>query len=460
MKKVILSLILLVLISNITLAFTKDDYNQDLAFYSRMETTSVTDETGNFTPTNHGTSTTTGFDGNALDFDGSDTIDINHLVIPDGIQKLTINYWGDDTGLSAKFVYCRQNSVPAEGQNGVYIYKSGASSETRVRTNGAYETAYFSDVGSGDFNMWTLVVNTTHLAMYANGTRIGLDSLADSNGLELTSYGVFELGGSCGSATYTGTMDEFAVWHKDLSPSQILDLYENGRVYDSGFWGYSEGSYPNILSYNLTSDGGCTSLPTGSCQTSDSTPTIVIDTENANFCAIGKESWNYTQYEDEFATVDRSCVQLGSEFVCTLTAEDEISYENSLVYISCRGSTGFETQSGESTSGPLQINIPTANLETSARDTIDLGVSGVLSDYTIYTDQKVYARNAANEQKIGIFDKVVKWANKIWIFNYLTGNDSSKDFINVTPTLYYLELSNLTTVEINDTVKTLINLTI
>lgn len=213
---------------------------------------------------------------------------------------------------------------------------------------------------------------------------------------------------------------------------------------------------PTITSYNMTSEGGegCTNWNTdknNACTTTDTTPTVFIKTDISANCAIGISNLNYTGLGS-----NRSCSGGGtSQHTCTLINQDAIAIETSYLYIGCRATFGNENQN--STSGALKITLSTSDAETSARNAIEAGVRQALSSgYTIYTSQRVYARNAANSQATGVFDKVVKWMNKVWAFNYLTENQTAAGMFNITPVFYVLETQNLSFGAINTTVSQLI----
>lgn len=218
----------------------------------------------------------------------------------------------------------------------------------------------------------------------------------------------------------------------------------------------SSSGRPEITFYNLTSEGGtgCTNWNTdksNACTTSDTTPTIYVNTTENGFCAIGKSDLNYTDLGD-----GRQCLGgTTTNHTCTLLPQDQLTEEISYVYIGCKNNDG--NQNLTSTSGALKMSVPTSIFENAGRFQIEQGISKALpTGYTLYTDQKIYARNSANNQSTGIFDKVAKWMNNIWAFNYLTGNDTAVGMFNVTPVLYASEMTNVTNSSINASVYDLI----
>ncbi len=213
---------------------------------------------------------------------------------------------------------------------------------------------------------------------------------------------------------------------------------------------------PNIISYNMTSEGGagCTNWnnsKSNPCNTSDTTPTVAIITNESADCRIGVSDLNYTDLGSS-----RECTSSGISHTCTLTPQDELTYETSFVYIGCHDIDNNENRT--STSGALALNV--TGLETTARNSIELGIKNALiSDYAIYTDQRIYARNSANNQSTGVFDKVVKKLNKLWAFNRIGISDSHVNMFNITPVFYTLEFANKTSAYIENQTAVLINST-
>ena len=54
---------------------------------------------------------------------------------------------------------------------------------------------------------------------------------------------------------------------------------------------------------------------------------------------------------------------------------------------------------------------------------------------------------------------MAKKGNKVWAFNYVTKGEQHVNMLNLTPTLYVLEMSNITTSNITKAVEFVINAT-
>lgn len=270
-----------------------------------------------------------------------------------------------------------------------------------------------------------------------------------------------------------GGADNYGLMDDDTSPT-----YANGSMYyDAGNFGASWSllgrdfifelwanttetaevytTPPEITFYNMTSEGGgCinwNTSKTNACVTSDTTPTVYITTNQTAYCRIGVSDLNYTALGS-----NRDCSGGGStEHTCTLSSLDELTYEISYLYIGCQDTSGNENKT--STSGALSINITLDNYVGKA---IELGVRNSLTGgYTVYTNQRVYARNSINTQSTGRFDKVVKKLNKIWAFNWISSTESYINMFNITPVFYALEFANNTNASITNQVELLINAT-
>ena len=219
--------------------------------------------------------------------------------------------------------------------------------------------------------------------------------------------------------------------------------------------GEADTTLPTITNYS-NQGSSCTNWntnPSNACSTSDTTPTLYFNTSENAFCAIGVTDVNYTAMGSL-----RNCTsgENSIEHACDLIPEDELVYEDSTVYLSCKDASGNMNMT--STSGALKLSI--TGLESQGRDSIGKGIqNALLSGYTNYTDLQIYARNLANSQVKGTFDRAAKAGSKMWAFNRIGVSDSHVNMFNLTPVLYTLELANKTSSNITLQVEQLINAT-
>jgi hypothetical protein len=213
---------------------------------------------------------------------------------------------------------------------------------------------------------------------------------------------------------------------------------------------------PTIETYNCTScDQPATSAPFTS---QDTTPTFSITTDiNAN-CAIGTVDENYSTTTSN--NLERNCTNTSStNHICTLPYSDGLLMnETDNLYIACQSmSDGLENIT--STSGSLLMNITTAQVEVLGDEAIEAGInSSFIFPTTVYSNQQVYIRDLNNNQKLGTFDRVATFNLKRWALNYVTSAESLiTDLFNITPSFYAQEYQDMTYKAINDSVRELIN---
>ncbi|MBS3100826.1 hypothetical protein J4204_01710 [Candidatus Woesearchaeota archaeon] len=212
---------------------------------------------------------------------------------------------------------------------------------------------------------------------------------------------------------------------------------------------------PTIINYSDqgSSCSNWNTNPSNPCSTSDTTPTLYFNTSEAAYCAIGLNNFNYTAIGSL-----RNCTSGENtiEHACTLIDGDELVYEDSIVYLSCKDSSG--NMNTTSTSGPLSLTI--TGLETSGDATIGAGIqNALLSGYTNYTEVQIYTRNLSNGQVKGTFDRMAKKGSKAWAFNFVSKGEQHVNMFNLTPVLYVLEMSNITSTNITKTIELMINAT-
>ena len=212
---------------------------------------------------------------------------------------------------------------------------------------------------------------------------------------------------------------------------------------------------PSITGYS-SQGSSCTNWntnPANPCSTPDTTPTLYFNTSENAFCAIGRTNVNYTDMGSS-----RNCTsgEGTTEHACTLTGQDELVYEDSNVSLSCKDASGNENRT--STSGGLSLTV--TGMEVAGDTSIGVGgQNALLSGYTNYTSQQVYARHFNGAQDVGTFDWLVKKGSKAWAFNYVTKGEQHVGMFNITPSLYVLEINNVTSANITKYVELLINAT-
>jgi len=447
-KQLILISVLFLLVLNIVNAQPAEDH------WWRFEN-DYTDSAGDWDLTAGGTpSFVTGkVDTYAVQFDGSDWARLTDGY--SGTDQLTsmsvsmwIRYTSSHTGLN----------LWIGGESNMFInsYPSSSHHEARVWADSATQYKATS-TGTDNVGSWYHLVIIAEegekVKLYVNGS----GNLWQS-GSALTDFddpdAIINICYDDHSAQCSGVLqqDDLRIFNNTVLTTDEIDwLYNDHGGTNESLSGFGGDLPPEIDFYNMTSDGGAGCIKwnddkSDACDTSDTTPTVFINTSMNAFCAIGVSDLNYTGLG-----ISRQCDGGGGiEHTCTLTPKDELTEEISDIYIGCQSTLGVENSS--STSGALRVSIHSSDLESSGRNSIETAAQHALtSGYTIYTDQKVYARNSANQQTVGVFDKVVKWLNKIWAFNVITGNETYVNMFNITPVLYTLEINTTTNSSVNTT---------
>lgn len=315
------------------------------------------------------------------------------------------------------------------------------------------------DLEDGKNHSIACVINqtgaTAYVYLYVDGIQKGSGTWAWTGDLADTDLHI--LGGTSGSFTPNGYAGPVIVLNGSFGSDYIYHMHNltigNHSNFIPGEPPPPDTTPPGITSYNMTSatgGAGCINWNTdknNACATSDTTPTVYIETNENAYCAIGVSDLSYTHMG-----ALRNCTAGGgtNTITCTLNPVDELTEETSFLYIGCKDLLGNEPLA--STSGSLKVSLASGDLETGGRNSIEAGIQHALgSGYTVYTDQRIYARNSANQQAIGLFDKVVKMADRVWAFNFLTGSDAKVNMFNITPFLYVLEI-NTTVNSTNNTV--------
>jgi len=272
---------------------------------------------------------------------------------------------------------------------------------------------------------------------------------------------------SLNTESYTGGLDELVLFNRGITGDECnYTMSENkaGR-HLLGVSVAADTTPPEITYFNLTNENGCENWvtdKTNACSTSSVTPTVQFNTSENAWCAISGNSSSTSGVNYTNMGSSRNCTGAMSgeggttNHRCTLIPEDQLVYDTSYIYISCKDA--YNNTNRTSTSGPLKLSI--TSLESTGRDSIGIGVqNALLSGYTNYTDLQIYARNLSNAQIKGTFDRAAKKGNKMWAFNRIGVSDSYVNMFNLTPVLYNLELANITSTNITKQVELLINAT-
>lgn len=299
-----------------------------------------------------------------------------------------------------------------------------------------------SDYGIGDrlvsAGVWYHVAMTWKsggkLIIYQNG-KVTKNLSASTGNLDTYRYiylGATNNQGTASSGIY-GCLDEVGFWNRSLIFSEVQTLntsLHSGSTYP--FFALTDA--PVISSINCTACNSGVGDSVVPYSTSDTTPTFNFSTNiNAN-CRLDDSNLNFTAMG-----VSAACGsgEGAKSHVCTLGLTNELATAVDYVYVACK--SNYSSAFNKTT---LLMNV--TGLNDNVKSKISSGVGDSLSGATVRSSQKVYLKNASNVHKYATADRLALYQNKRWIFNYRYDSEPSLGFMNITPAVYFLEISNIT----------------
>jgi len=171
-------------------------------------------------------------------FNGSSRINITHTEDLNFTKQFTIEAW------VLKSANLFLTAIAAKGQTGggeVFVFnapKTGSNNFLQITVNnysGFTDNPAISDPGPFPANSWqyiaaTIDVNARLLTLYRNGTQVAQAALSTGFVL-LQNNDPLTIGcdtkGTCTSAGWNGSIDDFRVWNRTLSADQIYQNYIN-----------------------------------------------------------------------------------------------------------------------------------------------------------------------------------------------------------------------------------------
>ena len=207
------------------------------AYYTADNTPN--DALGNFNGTlTNGATYGTGIINNGFSFDGvNDYVDLGNNLDFDGSTPFSFNVWMNQTSAQAASLISK---------------KGGASTYTGYRiaitSNRQIQVLFNSDFTTNDrlqittgtnsftigvFNMITVTYdgskNTSGISVYVDGTSISFSTNANSLTGSISNSTTAKVGAFVvGSQYFNGILDEVGVWNKELSSSEVTELYNSG----------------------------------------------------------------------------------------------------------------------------------------------------------------------------------------------------------------------------------------
>lgn len=184
----------------------------------------------------------TGKQGNAADFEADNS---EYLSITDASQTglditgdMTISTWAQvESAPAVGVTYVIQDKFTGSGDNRSYsvLYENNGGTPRiglRISADGINNTIAWvnHDLGTGTLKYVTCLYDASagSFSLYVDGSSIGT-----ATGLPNSIYdsgAVFAIGAtSAGTANWDGLMDEFGIWSRVLTSSEITELYNSGN---------------------------------------------------------------------------------------------------------------------------------------------------------------------------------------------------------------------------------------
>jgi len=174
------------------------------------------------------TTNVTGILNEAFDYPGSGTILLNDSddLDFDGSENFSYTLWVDfDTLTTGNFL---DKKNPGSPFFGYFLYSDTSGrlqAGARAATTGCYITTATGEISTSGWHFiaYTRDVTSTTARLYVNNIEIGTVTNADCND-NTSNTEDFNLG----NGILDGQLDEFSLWNKTLSVSEISELYNGG----------------------------------------------------------------------------------------------------------------------------------------------------------------------------------------------------------------------------------------
>jgi hypothetical protein len=155
--------------------------------------------------------------GNVLDFDGSTPFSFSFWVNPTILgNRNLINKW---TGVNTGYIIYFLNNKLEFG-----LSSNRSNSWLGVRTNNTYSIGMQNFICTYDGSK-----NVSGISIYHNGISQSLTTVNNTLTGSISTSANFDLGRSVGGlGWYNGIMDEIGIWNKELTASEITELYNSG----------------------------------------------------------------------------------------------------------------------------------------------------------------------------------------------------------------------------------------
>jgi|GEM_PF-3683835 len=399
---------------------------------------------------------------------------------------------GFSYGSSNEYVWCLLDDLPSSKINGslLFYYNNFTNYEC---VNASDNSSFLLDVEFGNRTNLDIAKRNSlwqgsyhNLVWHMNSTKdsTGLHSDATTSGITYSNTTIFGK-----SINLTGTSSKFHMpddinegtaytiefWVYDTSPAAEVIFSIWGGGYNKNLIIETDGA-GNIDFRELTGGCGLTAwggkfppitIPSKSWQYIAVTRsaggdniaekvywngTLVATYSDTDNCNVVSDGWGFGRPVD-----DASATNIIDEFrfINKSLSAEEINARYWLLAKVDGSILGSEEQNSTYSPPADELQGDDAILQGILNSTIN-------STVTSYPSQQVYMVNVTGQQKLGRFDYVAVYGNQRWAFNYVSTNESTSSYtymVNITPSLYVWENTNLTYSDIRQQVTAIINST-
>ncbi|MBI3623555.1 S8 family serine peptidase [Candidatus Pacearchaeota archaeon] len=179
-------------------------------------------------------------------FDGNDSVETINTVDISNSSKITVSFWVNSSGaISSDYILAESSTDYNTNSNSwAVVFRSDKRIDFCLRGNSPAEYSCWTSSSSLTAGQWYHVVGVFDRSLgfgseskgYINGVLDGTNTASTDSTTNFSNYKIY-IGSRAGtSLNFTGTIDEFAIWNRTLSASEIDNLYNLGEL-NRGIYG-------------------------------------------------------------------------------------------------------------------------------------------------------------------------------------------------------------------------------